>query len=216
MTHETVRLGPFGLRGEFDSGLQSQSQLLGLVVLVGSGSGQASRREDAMLEVLHEHRLATLHFGLPAVVGTGTADGSSPTAATPLEQRSQRLGEVLAWLWSQRAFGGRRLGLFGVGSAAVVALRAAAEHPGPVAAVVAGCGRPDLAARALPEVQAPTLLIVAARDIASVNLHRDALRLLRCRKRLEVVPGASGQLNEPGSLAAASHLAAAWFENHLA
>jgi putative phosphoribosyl transferase len=207
LTHEAVQLGPLGLPGQLDTGPHP----LGLVVLAGSGGARLARREAAMLEAMHAHGLATLHVGLPVLGTGGTAD-----RAAQIDAQSHRLGEVLAWLWSQHAFGGHRLGLFGMGAAVAVVLRAAAEHPGPVAAVVAGCGRPDLAALVLPEVQAPTLLIVAARDIAAVDLHRDALRLLRCRKRLEVVPGASGRLQEPGSLAAAGLLAASWFETHLA
>ena len=44
---------------------------------------------------------------------------------------------------------------------------------------------------------------------------RQALRLLRSHKRLEVVPGASHLFEEPGTLQEVARLAAQWFEQHL-
>jgi putative phosphoribosyl transferase len=64
-------------------------------------------------------------------------------------------------------------------------------------------------------VSAPTLLIVGGADREVLELNRQALRELRCNKRLEVVPGATHLFEEPGALSSVAELAASWFETHL-
>ena len=91
----------------------------------------------------------------------------------------------------------------------------AASRPGQVAAVVSRGGRPDLAGPFLAAVQAPTLLIVGGADTEVLQLNRDAMRQLRCNKRLEIVPGATHLFEEPGALDAVAHLAGSWFSGHL-
>jgi pimeloyl-ACP methyl ester carboxylesterase len=108
------------------------------------------------------------------------------------------------------------VGLFGASTGAVAALVAAAREPDRVAAVVSRGGRPDLAVESLAEVRAPTLLIVGGVDHVVLDLNRDALTLLRCEKRLEIVPGATHLFEEPGALEQVSSLAARWFSENLA
>ncbi len=59
------------------------------------------------------------------------------------------------------------------------------------------------------------MLIVGGADREVLALNRQALRELRCKKRLEVVPGATHLFEEPGALDGVAQLAASWFENHL-
>jgi pimeloyl-ACP methyl ester carboxylesterase len=66
----------------------------------------------------------------------------------------------------------------------------------------------------LPQVQAPTLLIVGGADRDVLRANRDVLRALQCEKRLEIVPGATHLFDEPGALDAVAHLAADWFVGH--
>lgn len=82
-------------------------------------------------------------------------------------------------------------------------------------AVVSRGGRPDLAAKWLPRVKAPTLLIVGGRDTEVLALNLEALRLLTAPKRLEVVPHAGHLFAEPGALGNVATLAANWFETQL-
>jgi putative phosphoribosyl transferase len=49
-----------------------------------------------------------------------------------------------------------------------------------------------------------------------LQLNRQALRLLRCNKRLEVVPGATHLFEQPGALDSVAELAADWFNTYLA
>ena len=76
-------------------------------------------------------------------------------------------------------------------------------------------GRPDLAAEYLPKVKAPTLLIVGGNDTEVLEMNKDALKLMRTEKKLEVVPGATHLFEEPGKLQKAAELAIDWFAKHL-
>ena len=85
-----------------------------------------------------------------------------------------------------------------------------------MAAVVSRGGRPDLAAAALPDVKAPTLLIVGENDRQVLELNRRALGLLGGEKRLAIVPGATHLFEEPGALDLVIDRAREWFVSHLA
>jgi putative phosphoribosyl transferase len=94
-------------------------------------------------------------------------------------------------------------------------LRAAAQRPKAVRAVVSRGGRPDLATTALTQVRAPTLLIVGGADFIVIDLNQQALRQLRAEKKLEIVPGATHLFEEPGTLEEVARLACSWFQRHL-
>jgi putative phosphoribosyl transferase len=68
-----------------------------------------------------------------------------------------------------------------------VVLAAAAELGVVVDAVVCRHARPDFAANALPQVEAPTLLICGGLDSALIEINRAALARLHCEKQLQVV-----------------------------
>jgi pimeloyl-ACP methyl ester carboxylesterase len=67
----------------------------------------------------------------------------------------------------------------------------------------------------LPDVTAPTLLVVGGRDTQVLRLNERAREMLRCESRLEVVPGATHLFEEPGALERAAGLARDWFLAHL-
>jgi putative phosphoribosyl transferase len=77
------------------------------------------------------------------------------------------------------------------------------------------CGRRNLAGTYLPRVSAPCLLLVGALDREVLQLNREAMRLLFCEKRLEIVPGATHLFEEPAALDVVVHQAADWFVSHL-
>lgn len=208
MQGEAVRIGPLGLPGE----LQMPSHPVGIVVFAhGSGSSRLSPRNRFVANVLSGHRLGTLLFDL-----LGDAEAADRRNVFDIELLGARVVAALDWLALQQEPAVLRVGLFGASTGAAAALCAAAERHGRVGAVVARGGRPDLAGECLARVVAPTLLIVGGNDPEVLRLNRAALRALTCRKRLEVVPGASHLFEEPGTLAAAAHLAGDWFETHLA
>jgi pimeloyl-ACP methyl ester carboxylesterase len=102
------------------------------------------------------------------------------------------------------------LGYFGASTGAAAAMIAAANREDTKAVVSRG-GRPDLAANALPNVRAPTLLIVGERDPVVLDLNRRALAELQCEKELMIVPRATHLFEEPGTLERVAELTRDWF-----
>jgi dienelactone hydrolase len=134
-----------------------------------------------------------------------------------VELLAERLLGAIDWLAAEEATKGLALGLFGASTGAAGALVAAARRPETVRAVVSRGGRPDLAGEALPQLRAPTLLIVGGRDDVVLGLNREARgRMARAEVALEVVPGATHLFEEPGALERVAALARAWFRRHLA
>ena len=127
-----------------------------------------------------------------------------------------RLTGITRWLRRHPAARGIPLGYFGASTGAAAALRAAAADPRvPVAAVVSGGGRPDLAGPQLAWVRAPTLLIVGGSDEAVLDLNRQARQQLTCENELAVIPGATRLFEEPGAPEQVAELATGWFTSHL-
>jgi len=179
-----------------------------------SGSGRHSPRNRYVAGELQASGLATV-----------LADLLTP-AEEQLDARTGRLrfdigllaARVMAltdWVVEYRPTAGLPVGLFGASTGAAAALVAAAQRPGPVAAIVSRGGRPDLAGEYLRSVVQPTLLIVGARDTAVIELNRKAMRKLRGEARLEVITGASHLFSEPGALELAARLARDWFTRYL-
>ncbi|MDP1899977.1 MAG: dienelactone hydrolase family protein [Rubrivivax sp.] len=208
MHHKAIRVGRLDLPGE----LVLVPGALGLVVFVhGSGSSRLSPRNRLVAKILNDHHLATLLFDL-----LSDAEADDRRKVFDIELLAARVAEALAVLRLRDDSGHLRVGLFGASTGAAAALRAAAAHPGQVAAVVSRGGRPDLAAPVLDQVQAPTLLIVGGDDTDVLALNRDAASQMRCPHRLEVVAGATHLFEEPGALEVVAELAADWFSRYLA
>jgi dienelactone hydrolase len=128
---------------------------------------------------------------------------------------AHRLEEVSRWVGTQLQLRELRLGYFGASTGSAAALIAASNLRHVVKAVVSRGGRPDLAEHVLPDVLAPTLLIVGELDEEVIEVNRHAFGLLTCEKELQIVPGASHLFEEPATLELAGALAADWFHDHL-
>jgi putative phosphoribosyl transferase len=178
----------------------------------GSGSSRHSPRNRYVAEVLQRRDLATLLFDLLT-----EDEAHDATNVFDIGLLTRRLLQAIAWAREDARLSSLRLGLFGASTGAAAALVAAVERPDEVSAVVSRGGRPDLAgSAALEQVQAPTLLLVGALDTEVLALNRDALRLLRCPNRLEVVPRATHLFEEAGTLQQVALSAGEWFGQHLA
>jgi putative phosphoribosyl transferase len=177
----------------------------------GSGSGRFSPRNNFVAQRLRDSGLATLLFDLLTV-----EEECDRRNVFDIELLAQRLQGATAWARQDRRTGHLSAGYFGASTGAAAALVAAAAEGERVAAVVSRGGRPDLAGAALPQVTAPTLLIVGGHDDAVLGLNRDAFAQLRCEKQLSVVPGATHLFEEPGALEAVVEHARDWFLAHLA
>jgi pimeloyl-ACP methyl ester carboxylesterase len=197
--HETPGLG-YGATGRPSAGPDDAAAL----VLLMRCDGPACEQCRAVAGVLRTYGLGTLPLDMPVGDAVGGADVAVQIRCLDdaLDVFKRRTDEAH---WRRPA-----LGLFGACNAAAAALQVAAARPGDVAALVLLGARVDLAPR-LGEVRAPTLLLVGDRDSERLRVNRNALRRLQCKKRLEIVPGATNRFDEPGALDAVAHLSADWF-----
>ncbi|MBI2921981.1 MAG: hypothetical protein HYY18_12920 [Planctomycetes bacterium] len=148
--------------------------------------------------------------------GRGLVDGvltlpADPEARFDIPLLGRRLVEVTAWTRSNRHVRTLPLGYFGASTGTAAALVAAASPDSTVRAIVSRGGRPDLAGSSLAAVRAPTLLVVGGDDLDVIRLNEEALRLMRCDRKLVLVPGATHLFEEPGTLEEAADMAAEWF-----
>jgi putative phosphoribosyl transferase len=187
----------------------------GIVVFAhGSGSSRHSERNRRVAATLGERGLATLLMDL-LTTDEERADRDTGHLRFDIALLARRLVGAADWLAARRWGRDLRLGYFGASTGGGAALVAAADRPGATHAVVSRGGRPDLAGDALPRVEAPTLLLVGARDEPVIGMNREAYERLRCEKDLKIVPGASHLFEEPGTLEIVADLAADWFVEHL-
>ena len=213
VTTEAVRvtLGPTAIDGD----LHVPERAAGLVVFAhGSGSSRFSRRNRAVAKVLEHAAFGTLLLDLL------TPDEEAEDAlTTEFRFNIALLGErvVAAVDWLQSRSNGPQLpvAIFGASTGAAAALIAAAERPRIVRAVISRGGRPDLADSALPQVEAPTLLIVGGDDAPVIEMNRSAMRRMRAPVQIEIVPGATHLFEEPGALEQVASLATAFCRRHL-
>jgi putative phosphoribosyl transferase len=204
---QDIEILPLGLKGL----LAVPDGARGIVVFAhGSGSSRLSPRNNQVARALNQAGLATLLFDL---LLPGEAGDRHKVFDIPL--LAGRLEEALDWLGEEESTANFTIGLFGASTGAAAALTAAARRPELVAAVVSRGGRPDLAAQALGDVLAPTLLIVGELDTVVIELNRRAMAQLTCPTRLEIVPGATHLFEEPGTLDRVVSLATAWFVEYL-
>lgn len=191
--------------------LQRPDDPHGIVIFAhGAGSSRLSPRNRQVADHLSHAGYATLLFDL----------------LTPNEDRDQatrfdiglladRLAAATRWLARHVDPATTPFGYFGASTGSAAALSAAADPDLPIRAVVSRGGRPDLAARDLGDVTAPTLLIVGGDDRTVLRLNQQAAAELRCEHEIAVVAGAGHLFEQPGALEQVADLATAWFDRHL-
>ena len=203
----TVRADQVDLEGY----LSVPSGALGVVLFAhGSGSSRHSPRNRYVADLLNESGLATLLIDL-LTADEQEVDMQTAQLRFDILFLAKRLIQISEWLEGQPEVAGLKLGHFGASTGAGAALLAGAGAPHVVQSIVSRGGRPDLAGKALSRVQAPTLLIVGGDDHVVLELNRQALAQMRCRKELRIVPGASHLFEESGTLKRAAMLARDWF-----
>ncbi|MFN8050159.1 MAG: phosphoribosyltransferase family protein [Acidimicrobiales bacterium] len=202
-----VPIGPVRLGGHLTLPVRPR----GVVLFAhGSGSSRHSPRNRLVAGILHEAGIGTLLMDL----------------LTPEEERTRanvfdmgllagRLIDATRWIAADPDMETLPIGYFGASTGAGAALVAAAVLGEGVSAVVSRGGRPDLAGARLPEVTAPTLLIVGSEDTVVLDLNREAQEHLRCPSQLTVIAGATHLFEEPGTLRLAAESAREWFLEHL-
>jgi dienelactone hydrolase len=194
-----------------DGNLTVPDQASAVVVFAhGSGSGRHSPRNQQVAATLHDAQLGTLLFDL-LEREEEERDMRTRELRFDISLLAARLVAAIDWLGGEHSTAELAIGCFGASTGAAAALVAAAERPVAVGAVVSRGGRPDLAGDALPEVRAPTLMIVGGADPIVLELNRDARRRMSAETELEIVPGATHLFEEPGALEDVASLARDWF-----
>jgi putative phosphoribosyl transferase len=192
---------------EMEGMLRLPQDQIGIVLFAGStGSNRIKPPNDYVGSVLRNARLGTLWLELFTPGEERSRQGDD------IEALTQRLGAACDWLAQHDATRDVPMGMYGASSGAAAAMQLAAERGRAISAIVSRGGRPDLASHGiLGKIHAPTLLIVGGLDEGGVHLNRAAYAALRCRKRLEIIPGATRTFEEPGSLEVVARLARGWF-----
>ena len=202
-----VQAGAVRLRGI----LGLPASMAGVVLFAhGSGSGRLSPRNTFVAHTLQDGGLATLLIDL-----LEEREADDRRKVFDIDLLADRLLAATEWLAQEPLTRGSLVGYFGASTGAGAALQAAARAPASVAAVVSRGGRPDLAAPYLPQVKAPTLLIVGGHDASVIRMNEEALALLSCPKELVIVPGATHLFDEPGTLEEVAVLARRWLLRYI-
>src|SRR3989454_1851952 len=202
-------------RAMLDGNLTIIAQAKGLVLFAhGSGSSRHSPRNEFVARTLNQAGLGTLLFDL-LTPEEESVDLYTREHRFDIKLLAERLVHATKWAKQQKQTRDLRIGYFGSSTGGGAALVAATELPQDAGAVVSRGGRPDLAGEALPEVKAPTLLIVGGNDDIVIELNEQARDRMRCEVKLEIVPGATHLFEEPGALEKVAKLASDWFSLHL-
>jgi putative phosphoribosyl transferase len=198
-------------RVELEGNLVIPDGAQGLVVFAhGAGSSRLSPRNNHVAALLQRGGLATLLLDL-----------LTPQEDLVYENRfdidliSRRMAETALWVKGNTEAGDLPMGYFGASTGSAAALKASVRGSVEVEAIVSRGGRPDLVSDILPEVTAPTLLIVGGNDPVVIGMNEKAYKLINAVKGFEIVQGATHLFEEPGKLDEVARLAGAWFRTYL-
>ncbi len=180
----------------------------------GSGSSRFSSRNRYVAKVLQKAGIATLLFDLFSP-GEEKIDSVTRELRFNIDLLTQRLLAVTRWVKQNKETQGLSIGYFGASTGAAAALVTAAKIVEGIRAVVSRGGRVDLAQEALSNIKAPTLFIVGENDDVVITLNQKALKMLTCKNKLVIVPGATHLFEEPGALEYVAVLARDWFREYL-
>ena len=184
-----VQIPPLGLAGT----LTCPAGVQALVIFAhGSGSSRFSPRNAQVAEALNHRRVATLLFDLLL-----PEEENDRKNVFDIELLGRRLVHTVRWIVEEPVAGKLPIGLFGASTGAAAALVAAGSLGDRIGAVVSRGGRPDLAGDILPQVKAPTLLIVGGADSKVIELNQWALELLGGEKAYRDNSGSNSSL--PGA-----------------
>ena len=183
----------------------------GLVIFAhGAGSSRLSPRNNFVAEEIRKKGVGTLLFDLLT-----EEEDEIYENRFDIPLLADRLKIVTEWVKKQTETKNLNVGYFGSSTGAAAAIIGAADIGPEIKAVVSRGGRPDLAGEALSEIQSPTLFMVGGDDFGVIELNQESYDLMKCKKQLKIIPGATHLFEEPGTLEKVAHLAAEWFKKYL-
>ncbi len=187
----------------------------GLIIFAhGSGSSRFSKRNNFVASLLNTNSFSTLLFDL-LTPEEEQIDIQTREFRFNIPLLAKRLIQVTHWMENHKEYPTLPIGYFGASTGAAAALIAAAQLSTKIKAVVSRGGRPDLAQQFLPQVTAPTLLIVGSLDYEVITLNESAYNQLTCEKEMILIPGATHLFEEPGTLQAVTEHTIAWFKKYV-
>ncbi|MFD0802652.1 dienelactone hydrolase family protein [Streptomonospora algeriensis] len=206
-----VRDGEAELPGD----LATTPEAAGVVLFAhGSGSSRHSPRNREVADALNKAGFATLLIDL-LTEDEDRLDQVTRELRFDIGLLTRRLTAAIDWLGEDSQTAGLAVGLFGASTGAAAALRAAAERPRRVGAVVSRGGRVDLAEDRIADVDAPVLMIAGSADEPIVRISFEAAASLHVFNDVHLVPDATHLFEEPGALEQVAGAAMAWFRDHL-
>lgn len=182
-----------------------------IVIAHGSGSSRFSPRDQYVSKVFYEKGFGVFFMDL-LTVEEERIDDITRELRFNIQFLADRMVELTHWL--QKKHKKLSIGYFGASTGAAAAIVAAVKVP-TVKAIVSRGGRPDLAKESLKLVQAATLFIVGGDDLDVLELNQVALDQMHCKKKLEIVPGATHLFEEAGTLEQVADLSCHWFLENL-
>lgn len=201
-----IPAGPVTLEGRLVIPTTARSVIL---FSHGSGSSRFSPRNTMVASYLQKLNFGTLLFDLLTAL-----EDKDMNNRFNIDLLTDRLLYATRWLMGQDVAKDCRLGIFGASTGAASALRTASRMP-EIAAVVSRGGRPDLAMDCLPTIRTAVQLIVGGNDKDVLAMNREALKQMKCPKRLTIIEGATHLFEEPGCMEKVCSVAADWFESHM-
>jgi dienelactone hydrolase len=180
----------------------------------GSGSSRFSPRNQYVAKEFNKAIIGTLLFDL-LTQEEEEEDVITAEYRFNIPLLAQRLIGATEWLRNDPLTKGVSFGYFGASTGAAAALIAAAKLSRDIVAVVSRGGRPDLAGSYLPNVVAPTLLLVGGLDTEVIELNRRAMDQMIAEKNLVIIPGATHLFEEPGTLEEVGKFSTDWFLRYL-
>jgi pimeloyl-ACP methyl ester carboxylesterase len=180
----------------------------------GSGSSRFSTRNQYVAKELNKATIGTLLFDLLTQEEEET-DIVTAEYRFNLPLLAERLIGATEWLKNDPKTKRLAFGYFGASTGAAAALIAAAKFPSEISAVVSRGGRPDLAGKYLPNVVAPTLLLVGGLDTEVIELNRLAMNQMTAEKKIVIIPGATHLFEEQGTLEEVAKVSIDWFLKYL-
>lgn len=128
---------------------------------------------------------------------------------------ASRIESAVRWVGAHPRLRNMPFALYGSGTAAGAALKAAAHLGDQVQSVVCQAGRPDLATEILADVHAPTLFVVGSEDHPVVELTQWASKQMEAPYEIKVVEETDHLFDEPGALEELAMLTRQWLDHHV-
>ena len=162
-------------------------------------------------DVLQANQFCTLSIGLRTA--EEFADGQNPPGVA---DGCDRIRRVMDWASAHPALGHRCLALMGMAGAVPACMAAAQLMAEPfVHSMVLVDGPLEATGPALPALDMPTLLLAGRSDATVLTRHLAIGETLNRLHQVDLIPGSTRPVAEPGALESIACATAAWFSRTL-